>query len=156
MKNLIFKQFREKSFTLNHNHQFVMVDNFFTTLCYASALLQYFSFAGFIRQLLKSMTPNRNFYFLLHSGQLVACGCLNIGFCRYYDVNPSDVIIGSIWTRPEYRGQGLATTGVSAAMNHMISSGFDTFYIDTQETNQAMLKSITKLGFGSACGSFYH
>ncbi|WP_257294401.1 GNAT family N-acetyltransferase [Endozoicomonas sp. YOMI1] len=154
MKNYIFKQVRQQSINPNHHYQFIIIDGFFKALCHSLPLIQYFGFTGFIKQLIKAIMPNRIFYFLLNSGQLSACGCLNVGFCRYYQVNSSDVVIGSIWTKPELRGQGLATIGILTAMNHMISRGFYTFYIDTQENNQAMLKSIEKLGFGSACGSF--
>lgn len=134
---------------------FFILTNPFITLRHSRSLIHYFGLKGFCKQLIKSTLGNRVFYgFLSDKGELISCGYLNIGFCKFYEVSTHDVVIGSIWTNPEHRGKGLATKGIMAAINEMMARGYRSFYIDTQTTNAPMLKSISHLGFGEAISQF--
>ena len=109
---------------------------------------------GFARQLVKTLSKNRLFYFTLSDGAVVTIGTLAIGFCNFYTVEPDAVVIGSVWTGDAFRGKGLATRSIRAAVNGMIARNCSIFYIDTQASNTAMLRSIENLGFGAPIGTF--
>ncbi|MDF2154398.1 GNAT family N-acetyltransferase [Vibrio sp. CAU 1672] len=154
MINYVFKQQRHTPYSVNPAIQFRRIDTPAGALRHARPLLRALGMVEYLKILLKSFTRNRVFYFLSDRDTLIAYGYLSIGFCHYYSVAYGDVVIGSIWTHPKRRGQGLATEGIRLAMNHMLNCGRDTFYIDTQATNFAMLRSIEKLEFGRPHAEF--
>ena len=133
---------------------FVVVDTVLRALALARPLCEHFGVGGFLRIAAKSLVGNRALYIVMREGRIVSRGALSIGFCSHYNVSRGDVVIGSIWTDERCRGEGLATRGVRSAIQYMSKKGAHVFFIDTQEANAAMLKSISKLGFGEPVGVF--
>ena len=131
-----------------------MVDRPVVFLSHGVFLIRALSPLEAIKLFAKSFTASRCFFFIRAGKVLLSHGSLAISFCRYYPVAKNDVVIGTIWTEPSMRGRGLATRAIRSAMNAMIMSGYSSFYIDTQETNHAMQRSIAKLGFGDPVATF--
>ncbi|GEM_PF-1002988 len=154
MKCYVFKLGQNKAYPNVDTSGFFMLDTFTKTLTHLPVLMGHFKASEVVKLLIRSVFSNRYFYYIKKEGRIVSRGQLSKGFCHYYTVDIDDVVIGSIWTDPECRGQGLASISMQAAINAMVNKGSSTFYIDTQETNIGMLKSIAKIGFGSSVNSF--
>jgi hypothetical protein len=105
-------------------------------------------------KLLAKLLLGRCIYFGLADGKMpLSTGLLALGYCRHYPVPASAVVIGEIVTQPHSRGRGLATRAIMLGVNKMTRKGSSLFYIDTQFDNLPMIRSIEKLGFGSALDS---
>ena len=154
MKCYVFKLGKNQAYPNVDTSDFHMLDTFSETLKHLPVLMGHFKTIDLAKLLIRSMLSNRYFYYVKKEGRIVSRGQLSKGFCHYYTVENDDVVIGSIWTDPECRGQGLASISMQAAINAMVTKGSSTFYIDTQETNAGMLKSIANIGFGSSVKSF--
>jgi predicted GNAT family N-acyltransferase len=154
MKCYVFKLTQTTKYQNVDISNFVMLDSFSKTLKHLPVLSTHLHWHNILLQLLKSFFSNRYFYYLSKAGKIITCGQLSTGFCHYYTVETSDVVIGSIWTDPKCRGQGLASKGMQAAINYMIAKRWSVFYIDTQEANVGMLKAIANNGFGQAISQF--
>lgn len=154
MRSFIFRQSRTTLYSDINTSKIVIIDNLYKALHYRKALSDHTGWSGYLKLLIRSLSKRRIFYFLQQQQHITACGTIAIGFCNHYHVSPDSAVIGSIWTDPQCRGQGLATQGLQAAINYMIGRGTSAFYIDTQENNSAMLKAIDKTGFGKPVGSF--
>ncbi len=90
-------------------------------------------------------------YFGIASDQQpVTTGVLALGYCKFYPVPADSIVIGEIETKEAHRGKGHATRAIMLAINAMVRTGAETFYIDTQSHNGPMIRSIQKLGFGPA------
>ena len=120
----------------------------------AGPLVRYLGLLGAARWAVKLATPRREFCCLLKGPEIVAFLAISIGFCRFYEVDESDIVLGSVWTSPQERGQGLATGITASSMNHMFARGCATFRIDTAEDNLPMQSVIQKCGFGPPVSSF--
>src|SRR5262245_12306415 len=83
------------------------------------------------RTALKVFSGKRIFFGVLIEGQIAQSAWANLGFCRHYPVENDSVVLGSVWTSPDFRGKGLATE----ALRHMIAllskRGRSRFYVDT-------------------------
>lgn len=156
MKSYIFYQQRSELFSDVDMVGFTIIDSLPKAFRHGGILYKHFGFLDYLKLLLKSSMKNRVFFYLNRYERIVTCGTLAIGFCNHYEVSSGDVVIGSIWTAKHCRGQGFATLGIRAAMNHMVFSGFSTFYIDTHEKNTAMLKAVEKIEFGKPTGDFVY
>lgn len=154
MKCYVFKLGQDKAYENVDTTGFYMLDTFFKTLGHLPILLTHFGMREVAKLLARSLLSNRYFYYIKKEGKVVSRGQLSTGFCHYYPVDEKDVVIGSIWTDPNCRGQGLASISMQAAINYMVNQGSTTFYIDTQEGNTGMLKSIAKIGFGPSVKTF--
>ena len=107
-----------------------------------------FGLFGLIKACLKVATPSREFYCLTVGEDVVNYGWLTFSRCRQYHIEPGDIVIGPVWTNPDYRGKGMATIGLNSAANAMIERKHYVFFIDAAEDNLAMQKVIAKCGFG--------
>ena len=154
MEELYFRLARDQHYPAVDTTDFVLIDRPGKVILHAAELALYLGLPGLFKLLIKSLGSSRRFYAIIQNHAIVACGTLTIGFCRYYDVEPDAVVIGSVWTNEALRGQGLATRSLRAAMNSMLDAGRTLFYIDTQENNLPMLKAIEKLGFGEPIGRY--
>ncbi len=154
MTEYIFRQVRTEAYEDVDSSDFVVIDTLPKVLNNGWVLLSYLGPVGYLKLLVKSLGSTRLFYFIQQQNRIVACGTMAIGFCNYYAVAYRDVVIGSVWTDERCRGQGLATRSIRGAVNYMIAHGASTFFIDTQETNLAMLRSIEKMEFGKPVGSY--
>jgi predicted GNAT family N-acyltransferase len=154
MKNYVFKLTQKKAYPDVDTSGFFMLDTFTRTLKHLPVLAAHFSVIELLKLLRRSLLGNRYFYYIKKDGKVVSRGQLSTGFCNYYQVESNAVVIGSIWTDPQCRGQGLASKSMQAAINYMVTKGQDVFYIDTQQANTGMLKSIAKNGFGQPVTSF--
>jgi hypothetical protein len=154
MNNFVYRQVRHVPFDSVDTEGFVVVDRPSVFLRHTLLLIRVLPPVEAIKLFAKSFTASRRFFFIRGSNSLLSHGSLAISFCRYYPVAKNDVVIGTIWTEPSMRGRGLATRAIQSAMNAMIMSGYSSFYIDTQESNHAMQRSIAKLGFGDPVATF--
>jgi ribosomal protein S18 acetylase RimI-like enzyme len=62
--------------------------------------------------------------------------------------------IGNVFTRPDRRGQGLATMVTSAVVAELISQGIETVVLNVSMDNQPALACYRKLGFTPFCGYY--
>lgn len=148
----IFVQNRALPFAAAETTPLTMIDGPRAGLANLRRLAARFGAPAAARIVARSLRANRLFFCTPTAGAIACSGTLSLGFCNFYPVEPDAVVIGTIETVPESRGRGLATMAIRAAMNAMIARGFGRFYIDTQDDNVAMLRSIAKLGFLPADG----
>jgi GNAT superfamily N-acetyltransferase len=144
----IFVQDRSVPFPADQIAPIVLITGWIQAVTAVPRLTERFGFAFAMRTVAKSLFPNRLFFFTPTAGTIASSGGIALGFCNFYPVEKEAVVIGTIETTPENRGKGLATMIIKAAMNAMIARGYTRFYIDTQEGNIPMLRSIGNLGFG--------
>jgi len=144
----IFVQDRLVPFPATETLPLILIDGLSVALRALPRLVVRFGCILAARIVARSMLSNRLFFFSRPAGEIICSGTLSIGFCNFYAVEKTAVVIGMIETTPESRGKGVATMTIKAAMNAMIHRGFTRFYIDTQGENIPMLRSIDKLGFG--------
>ncbi len=107
-----------------------------------------------IRMCLRQMSSRRMLYCSSKGPQLLSYGCLSIGFCRFYSVEVSDIVVGPVWTSPAARGQGYAAVSLMFAANRLLELGFTTLWVDTSEDNVAMQRVLQKCGFGEPVNTF--
>ena len=62
--------------------------------------------------------------------------------------------IGNVFTRPDRRGQGLATKVTAAVIEHVVSQGIDTVVLNVGMNNLPALACYRKLGFWPFCGYY--
>ena len=113
-----------------------------------------FGTVGFLKTWLKLTTSGRAFYCLRAGDKVVGYGWLTFGRCKFYHIEPSDVIIGPVTTLRAHRGKGLATLGLKLAINSLIEAGQHVFFIDTSKDNVAMQKVIAKCAFGPPVAAY--
>ena len=108
-----------------------------------------------IKNLIKILSKKRILVTVLHEDKIVSFCWLNLGFCKYYPIEPNSVVIGPVWTDENYRKQGFATSLLKAALVFMKNdTDTDFVYIDTSEQNLSMQSVIKKCGFGEPISSF--
>lgn len=117
-------------------------------------LFRCLGFPGLIKAGLKLATKKRRLYCVLASGCVAHYGWVSFSFCRYYQVNAGDVVIGPIMTDDRFRGRGYATLALMRVMNALMAEGCRVFWIDTSEDNIPCRKVIEKCGFGSPVESY--
>ena len=154
MVNYIYRQTRSSAYGGVPMEGFVLIDDPWKLLMHYGKVLRSVGPRESAKLLAKSFTRNRQFFFIAVDGRIATHGSAAISFCNYYGVEANGVVIGAIWTDPAFRGRGYATRGIMNAMNRLMSRGHSVFYIDTQENNFPMQRSIEKLGFGDAVGQF--
>jgi RimJ/RimL family protein N-acetyltransferase len=144
----IFVQDRPQLFPAEATSPVVLIAGLRSAIRALPRLVMRFGWPRAVRIIARSAFSNRLFFFTPADGAIVCSGTISIGFCNFYAVEKTAVVIGTIETVPANRGKGIATMTIKAVMNVMIHRGFTRFYIDTQSDNTAMLRSIDKLGFG--------
>jgi RimJ/RimL family protein N-acetyltransferase len=101
-----------------------------------------------VEAFLKVLTGRRLVYFsVVGEKKLVQSGWANLGFCRYYPVERDAVVLGTLYTTPEFRGQGFSTRAKSYVISYLYKKGYRRFYADTSPANLAAQKTSEKLGF---------
>lgn len=100
-----------------------------------------------LRISLKILSGRRKLFGIKHHETIIQSGWANLGFCRYYPVESSDVVLGTLWTHPEFRCRGLASTSIQLSMSFLYQHGYRSFYIDTTHLNIASQRMIQKAGF---------
>lgn len=98
--------------------------------------------------LLKLMTPSRQYACLLHAGRIVSECYIVLSHCRHYHVDPGSAVLGPVWTDPGQRGKGWGTHLLKRTINGLLQDGYRTFYIDTSDRNASMQRVIAHCGFG--------
>jgi GNAT superfamily N-acetyltransferase len=126
---------------------------------FCQGFVQFVSLFGEVRRIagmgealkgcLRILSRKRMFYCVLQEGQLVHSAWTTVSRCRHYAIEPNAVVIGPIWSAPEIRGRGIATSAMQLAMNELVARGHTTIYIDTSSNNFPCLSVIEKCGFGS-------
>jgi GNAT superfamily N-acetyltransferase len=134
--------------------RFVMLSKPSDAVAIARMLLRRFKFVQTAKTFAKLITPNRRFYVIADSSEIVSWGWCTVGKNNFYRVESTAMSIGPIETVESARGKGLASQGLKAAINFHIELGSQRFYIDTHQNNIAAQKSFAHAGFGSSCG-FY-
>jgi hypothetical protein len=151
MRQLVYRQERYEPFIVPDIPEisFLFCDSLSGGLRIAGALHRQFGMAGVLKALAKLLSGRRKFYCLLKEGKIVSHGWANISFCRHYKVQPNDVVIGPVWTEPEFRNMGFSSYALKKVMNEMMAAGSKTFFVDTAEDNIPMQKVIVGCGFGA-------
>lgn len=116
-----------------------------------SLLTKTFGALAAVKIILKLMSGKRQLYGFVRDGRMVHYGWLNLGFCKHYQVDAEDVVIGPIWSDESARGEGLATHAMAQAMGVCLNAGGSSrvFHIDTARDNIACQKAIERVGFGA-------
>ena len=120
----------------------------------AAAFIRLFGLPGAVKMFVKLATIRRETYCIVRGQQILNYGEVMFSHCRYYPVDRGAAVVGPVWTAPDCRGKGLATLGLKMAFNRLISRGITVHYIDTATTNDAMLRVISRCGFGEPIHSF--
>jgi len=100
-----------------------------------------------IRAALKLATGKRVFFGIESGNRLIQSGWAHLGFCRHYSVESDSVVLERVWTHPDHRAKGLASTAMIRVMNGLFRRGYRRFYVDTTPRNIAAQKMIAKAGF---------
>ena|SRR5258708_35167912 len=101
-----------------------------------------------IKAALKVLSRRRVLFHCVVNGKtVVQSGWANFGFCRYYPVEKNAVVLGTLYTRPEYRSRGYATAAKGQVIKYLYHRGFTRFYADTTPANLPAQRTIEKLGF---------
>jgi len=132
------------------NIESVVFYDVFLAIKYLPALITRFGFSFELSKLLIKLILKRNvLYSLILNNKIISDGVVSFGQCNYYDVGKNDCIIGTVYSDPQYRGKGLATTAIASCIVSLnIHRSLENVYIDTSDNNIGMQKVIEKLGFG--------
>jgi len=133
---------------------FRMLSNPLSLLPFSLPLLRELGWKNVFKTAVKLLTPRRYFFTVLCDGRVAHHGWVTIGRCRYYQVEPEAAVVGPVETNPEFRGRGLATTGLASIVAAMAKKGFKIQYIDTADTNHPMQRVIEKCGFGKPVSTY--
>jgi GNAT superfamily N-acetyltransferase len=127
--------------------QCIILASFGDVLRNFALLTKNWGFLAAIKTAAKVFSGRRIPYFSVMDGRIVQSGWANIGFCRYYPVEPNAVVLGTLFTEPEYRRRGLSTSAKSQMMAFLYSKGYRRLYADTSEANIPAQRTSEKLGF---------
>lgn len=133
---------------------FSMCDGPSLCLKLAPLLIKRFGIFNFIKTLLKTATPTRDLALIIDSHNVVFYCWASISKSSYYLVEKNSVVLNTMVTDPNKRGQGIAPLGLKMMMNHYFSRGKHTFYIDTSKDNPAAQRVFAKSGFDKIVGSY--
>jgi GNAT superfamily N-acetyltransferase len=97
---------------------------------------------------LKIATPSRSFALITDNLGIASYCWISFGFCRHYPIEKHALMIGPVWTRPDARGRGLATSLLQNTIAELTRDIERNIYIDTSADNYGMQKVITRCGFG--------
>jgi len=100
-----------------------------------------------LKTALKVLSKRRIFFGILMGAEVVQRGWANLGFCRYYLVERDSVVLGSLYTAPDHRAQGLASAAMRLTIDALYRKGYRRFYVDTSRANVASQRMIQKSGF---------
>jgi len=129
------------------DERFHWIDGPVKVLKHLPVLRRRFGWRGLLRLSAITATPSRAFFFLERDGLPVSHGRVSFGRCHHYRVEQHAAVLGEIWSDTRFRGQGLATLAMQAAINKLIDRRYSTFYIDTQVHNEPMRRVIDNCGF---------
>lgn len=110
------------------------------------SLFSRFGLLGHLRSELKLATSNRFYCCLQQGSAIVSDAWITLSFCNHYPIERDAAVIGPVWTDPQRRGLGLATSLLQAGMNSICNS-VTKIYIDTSNDNIAMQHVIEHCGF---------
>lgn len=152
---LVFRQERSQPLEVSpvSGVSFHFIDSLDVGLAQWSALKGLFGLAGALKALAK-IQRGRAFYFVADGPQVLHTGWVSSSFCRFYRVEPGDVVIGPIWSAEASRSRGVGAYGTQMAINALLKKGVRVFFIDTANGNVPCLKMIGKCGFGAPVASY--
>ncbi len=86
------------------------------------------------------------FYGIRENGEIISIAGVHI-------VSPwaSVAAVGNVFTRPDRRGQGLATRTSAAVVQAVLDDGIDTIVLNVASDNEPALRCYEKLGFEAHC-----
>ena len=152
---LVFRQERSLPLDVNpaNGLSFHFIDSVGAGLAQWPALKGLFGMVGALKALAK-IQRGRIFYFVADGPQVLHTGWVTSSFCRFYRVEPGDVVIGPIWSAQASRSRGVGAYGTQMAINALLKKGVRVFFIDTANGNVPCLKMIGKCGFGAPVASY--
>ncbi len=101
-----------------------------------------------VKTSLKVLSGKRILFGVIRENRVVQFGWLNVGGkCRFYPVEHDAVIVETLWTDPQHRGQGLASATIRHGLVFLSHRGYRRFYVDTIQANLASQRMIAKAGF---------
>ncbi|OGR89029.1 MAG: hypothetical protein A2992_04345 [Elusimicrobia bacterium RIFCSPLOWO2_01_FULL_59_12] len=96
---------------------------------------------------LKVLSGSRILFGVIRGKRVVQFGWLNLGKCRTYPVERDAIVVETLWTDPQHRGQGLASATIHHGLVFLSQRGYRRFYVDTILANRASQRMIEKAGF---------
>ena len=96
---------------------------------------------------LKIASGKRILFGVIRGKRIVQSGWLQVGKCRMYPVERDAIVVETLWTDPEHRGQGLASAAIHQGLVFLSQRGYRRFYVDTILGNLASQRMIEKAGF---------
>ncbi|MEI6702260.1 MAG: GNAT family N-acetyltransferase [Deltaproteobacteria bacterium] len=156
MKQLVYRHEFEKAFQVPKrlDVDFEFLSSPLDAIRLWRPLMDCLGFLGLIKTGLKLATKKRRLYCIMSKGCIAHYGWVSFSFCRYYTVQPGDVVIGPILTDDRFRGMGFATVALMQTINQLILERCRVLWIDTAEDNISCQKVIEKCGFGQSVLSF--
>jgi RimJ/RimL family protein N-acetyltransferase len=100
-----------------------------------------------IKTAMKVLSGKRFLFGVIREKRVVQFGWLNVGKCRFYPVEQNAIVVETLWTNPEHRGQGLASATIHQGLVYLSQRGYRRFYVDTILANRASHRMIEKAGF---------
>jgi hypothetical protein len=103
---------------------------------------------------LAKISRGRKFYFITEHEDIIHTGWITSSSCKYYNVRSGDIVIGPIWSSESTRGRGIGAWGTKLAINKLIETGSNVFFIDTSNNNIPCLKLIENCEFSSPIATY--
>ena len=100
------------------------------------------------------ISRGRIFYFITENEKIIHTGWITPSWCRHYNVESGDIVIGPIWSSESTRGRGIGAWATKMAINKMLETGSKIFFIDTSSNNIPCLKLIERCDFGAPIASY--
>jgi RimJ/RimL family protein N-acetyltransferase len=132
----------------NNNSRCEVVTGFPSALRNFPLWVKNWGWSTALKTFIKILSGRRIVYFsVLDNTQLVQSGWANLGFCRFYPVEWDAVVLGTLYTSPEFRGKGFSTSAKSYVISYLYERGYRRFYADTTAANIGAQKTSERLGF---------
>jgi GNAT superfamily N-acetyltransferase len=149
MQQYVYSQLFEKSRTFPgaSSANFALHHRLPLALNFYALLLANFSLIASVTTVLKIATPSRSFAFIRDDLGIASYCWISFGFCKHYHIEKHALMIGPVWTRPDARGKGLATSLLQNTIAALATDEARTIYIDTSADNYGMQKVIARCGF---------
>ncbi|PWY54087.1 hypothetical protein DGG96_18775 [Legionella qingyii] len=130
-----------------HQGDFFFISGVSEIFNHFMTLLLNLNFFEVLKTCLKILSGRRILFGVKLGKTIIQSGWANIGFCKYYAIELNSIALGTLWTSPANRGQGLAPAALKHTIFLLYKKGFKRFYIDTTVSNQNAQRMIQKVGF---------
>lgn len=146
---------RQQAWSAAEVEPVLVVTSFGQLVRWCPSLLRVLGTKEFCKFTIKLLRGDKAIYFYQQAGQIQSYGIITFGYCKLYQVDNTDAVIGPVNTLASFQGKGLATKTLKAAVHWLFTERqCQAVYIDTSELNHPMQQVIRKSGFPEAIGYF--